>query len=264
MWLRQIFLAGWIGGIVGVVLCISGTARANDFNFFSSGIDYWNEQKKEDKSAPPTAPEKKQSVATPDKNFDWKSHLDPNNKEFFREGEYTPPEPFMELVRNPTDENIKNWFAMIEKKNELSSRMMERIQEYVAKNSAKMEPQSKAILVNAKESLQKAPPETSRYRFRFYFDSQCPHCKRMFETVADLQSRGFYVEAFQVDGANVALPGMTVAVTKASKTDVDKHKITSVPFLLIGDLQKKVVYRLSGYQSTASVFDAINTQASGG
>ena len=53
-------------------------------------------------------------------------------------------------------------------------------------------------------------------------------------------------------------------MTKASKDDVEKHKITSVPFLLIGDLQKKVVYRLSGYQSTDSVFEAINAQASGG
>lgn len=262
MWPRSISSAVW-GGVVGVVL-LSSVAHANDFNFFSSGIDYWNEQKKEEKSTPAAVPEKKPSAPTPDKKFDWKAHLDPSNKEFFREGEYTPPEPFMELVRNPTDENIKNWFAMIEKKNELTSRMMGRMQEYLAKNEAKMEPQSKAILVNAKETLQKAPPETSRYRFRFYFDSQCPHCKRMFATVSDLQSRGFYVEAFQVDSVDVALPGLTVAVTKASKTDVEKHQIKSVPFLLIGDLQKKVVYRLSGYQSTDSVFEAINAQASGG
>jgi thiol-disulfide isomerase/thioredoxin len=264
MWLRGIFIAGWFVGTVGVALQ-PFSAHANDFSFFGSGIDYWNDQKKEEKSPPAASAEKKsEEAATPNKKFDWKAHLDPNNKEFFREGEYTPPEPFMELVRNPTDENIKNWFAMIEKKNELSSRMMDRIQEYVAKNSAKLEPQSKAILVNAKESLQKSPPEASRYRFRFYFDSQCPHCKRMFETVADLQSRGFYVEAFQVDNADVALPGMTVAVTKASKADLDKHKITSVPLLLIGDLQKKLVYRLSGYQSTDSVFESINAQTSGG
>jgi len=86
----------------------------------------------------------------------------------------------------------------------------------------------------------------------------------MFATVSDLQSRGFYVEAFQVDGADVALPGMTVAVTKASKAEVEKQKISSIPLLLIGDLQKKVVYRLSGYQSTDSVFEAINTHANGG
>ncbi len=261
MWPRSIFPKGWVG-VVGVVL-LASVAHADDFSFFNSDIDYWNTQKKEEKITS-AAPEKKPpAAAVPGGKFDWKKHLDPNSKDFFKEGDYTPPEPFMELVRNPTDENIKNWFAMIEKKNELTSRMMERIQEYVAKDNAKMEPQSKAILVSAKESLQKAPPETSRFRFRFYFDSQCPHCKRMFATVSDLQSRGFYVEAFQVDGADVALPGMTVAVTKASKADVEKQKISSIPLILIGDLQKKVVYRLSGYQSTDSVFEAINTHASG-
>jgi hypothetical protein len=261
MWPRSILPVTWVA-VVGVVL-MSSVARANDLSFFNSGIDYWNESKKEDKVIA-KEPEKKPPTAATEEKFDWKKHLDPNSKDFFREGEYTPPEPFMELVRNPTDENIKNWFAMIEKKNELTSRMMSRIDEYLAKNPGKMEPQSKAVLVSAKESLRKAPIEASRYRFRFYFDSQCPHCHRMFATISDLQARGFYVEAFQVDKRDGPLPGLDVAVTKASKDDVEKHKITSVPFLLIGDLQKKVVYRLSGYQSTDSVFEAINAQASGG
>lgn len=247
-----------------VSFVLTTSAYGNDFRFFDSNIDYWNEQKKEEKSTTPAAPEKTPSASPSDSKFDWKKHLDPSSKEFFREGEYTPPEPFMELVRNPTDENIKNWFSMIEKKNELTSRMMGRIQEYLAKNSTKLEPQSKSILVSAKESLQKTQPETSRYRFRFYFDSQCPHCKRMFATISDLQSRGFYVEAFQIDSADDPLPGLATAITKASKDDVEKHQIKSVPLLLIGDLQRKVVYRLSGYQSTDSVLEAINTQTSGG
>ena len=257
MWHRSIL------SVLASMMLFSFAARGDDFKFFDSGIDYWHETKKEDKTVVKET-EKKASTAATDNKFDWKKHLDPSGKEFFREGDYTPPEPFMELVRNPTDENIKNWFAMIEKKNELTSRMMSRIDEYVAKNATKMEPQSKAVLVSAKESLRKAPIEASRYRFRFYFDSQCPHCHRMFATISDLQSRGFYVEAFQVDKRDGPLPGLTVSVTKASKDDVEKQKITSVPLLLIGDLQKKLVYRLSGYQSTDSVFEAINAQTSGG
>ena len=37
--------------------------------------------------------------------------------EFFKEGDYSPPEPFMELARNPTDENIRMWFQYLDKKN---------------------------------------------------------------------------------------------------------------------------------------------------
>ena len=180
--------------VLGIILLLASAAKANDFSFFDSNIDYWHDQKKEDKGTGPNTREQKAVPPTADTKFDWKKHLDPNNKDFFREGDYTPPEPFMELVRNPTDENIKNWFAMIQKKNELSDRMSQRIQEYLAKNGG-MEPQSKAILMDAKASLQKAPPEASRYRFRFYFDSQCPHCRRMFETISDLQARGYYVVA---------------------------------------------------------------------
>lgn len=256
MWRKGLLFA------IATLTNLSSPSQASDFSFFDSNIDYWHEQKKEGKtSAPTTAPEKAPTAsASTDTKFDWKKHLDPNSKDFFREGDYTPPEPFMELVRNPTDENIKNWFAMIEKKNELSDRMRARIQEYLAKNGS-MEPQSKAILIDAKASLQKTPPDASLYRFRFYFDSQCPHCKRMFETVADLQAKGFYVEAIQVDKNDSPLPGLTMPVMKASKEEIEKQQIHSVPYLLIGDLKKKVVYRLAGYQSTDSVFAAINAQA---
>ena len=61
------------------------------------------------------------------KSFKWSNYLDPKNDEFFKEGSYTPPKPFMELARNPSDKNIGNWIAYNKKKNALNQRLQLRM-----------------------------------------------------------------------------------------------------------------------------------------
>lgn len=246
-----------------VILAIQSQALAeSDFQYFNSHIDFWHDRSS--KADPPnkTGKENPQLPSGPaeassnEGSFPWKKYTDPKNKEFFKEGDYTPPEPFMEIVRNPTDANIKMWFAYIDKKNELSHKLQERMQEYMVKNGLQGQPG--ADLIKPKlAALPVAEPNTKRFRFRMYFDSHCPHCKKMFGTLSELQARGFYVEAKQVDSDSRGIEGINIPTSKATPNELQGKDIQSVPVLFIGDLEKKKVYRLSGYQTTANIFAAI-------
>ena len=109
-----------------------------EIQYFNGTINYWKSQPKELEKEPKleiTNPKQeipKTEDATIKENtktqeFQWNKYLDPKNTEFFREGDYTPPEPFMELVRNPSDQNIRMWFAYMDRKNELAGRLSKRI-----------------------------------------------------------------------------------------------------------------------------------------
>lgn len=230
------------------------------FSYFESKIDYWKTQptesapkkvttekrEKEDKPSPATSPP-----------FDWKTHTDPKNDDFFREGDYVPPAPFMELVRNPSDENIKNWFHYIGKRNELSQRLNERMQEYVAKRGAGLDGGTRAIIKAKSEEVSASQPDYSRYRFRLYFHSGCPHCKRMMQSMTELQSQGYFVEIVQIDDNLSATQGLSFPVRRADPGELEAKDIKSWPVLLVGDLQKQVVYRINGYQTAASILNSI-------
>ena len=192
------------------------------------------------------------------KKFDWKPYLDPSNKEFFREGDYTPPEPFMELARDPSDENLKNWFSYIKKKNELSQRLSQRMTEFLAKNSASLPKVAQDETARTVQSLPLADDEFERYRFRMYFDSDCPHCQRMFATLNDLQDRGYFVEARQIDRGSTQHLKSQVAIAPATPDEVKKFRIQSVPFLLIGDLKTKKVFKQSGFFTPEEILQKVH------
>ena len=202
------------------------------FQYFSSEkIEYWKQPR--------------------DTSFKWQKYLDPKNKEFFREGDYTPPAPFMELVRSPSDKNIKNWFLLMEKKNLLAQKLRERIADYVRKN-----PKAK-VLKDVAGRLPKMASDYSRFRFRLYFESTCPHCKRMMQTMIDLQKMGYFVEIRQIDKRKVALP---FPITHVNQKELQDKQIKSWPVLLIGDLVAKKVYRLDGYRHTSEVILAMKNK----
>jgi thiol-disulfide isomerase/thioredoxin len=257
-----------------IAIFANATSALAEFEYFGSSIDYWKEGKQsvEQKSAPSTpshAPSSKAPNATlgpkeasPSNQFSWPKYMDPNNKEFFREGDYTPPEPFMEIVRNPTDENLKMWFAYIEKKNELTNRLRQRIQEFSGKSAFGLSEEGKQVLEERMPAPQIIPSDTKRYRFRMYFDSHCPHCKRMMSTLIDLQKRGYFVEAKQVDSDPLGMANLPIPSSHATAAEIREKNIQSVPVLLVGDMKSKSVYRLSGYQTVASIFQSISQEVS--
>lgn len=200
-----------------------------------------------------SAPEEPKAEAP--SQFDWKTQLDPKNDEFFKEGDYTPPKAFMELARNPTDANIKNWFRLMEAKNALSQRLEVRMQEYIQKNDAKLGDDGKAYLAERTPKIAFAA-EKERFRFRMYFDSKCPHCKRMMSTMEELEQRGFFVEIRQTDSDDLKEPPK-LPVIRATKDELSEKDVESVPLLLVGDMKQKAVYRITGFQTVESIFQLI-------
>ncbi|MGE4233057.1 MAG: hypothetical protein AB7F43_06990 [Bacteriovoracia bacterium] len=239
------------------LLLLVGARAFAGFDYFGSQIDYWNKNPKKDpitevvKPAPPSTP-----TVTKDEKFDWNKYLDPKNKDFFKEGDYTPPEPFMEVVRNPSDSNLKNWFTYIDKKNDLVRKMQERVEEYARKN-AKLPPEVKALLAQRSAELPTYSPDVKRYRFRLYFDSKCPACKQMLGTLAAIQERGYSVEAHQIDNDRRATERLPFPVLPASKSDLDEKEIKAVPVLYVGDMTQKRLYRFRGTQELGDIFEAL-------
>ena len=233
-------------------------SAASAFSYFESEIDYWTSKQAASARQTSAGEEREQEAKpAPPAPFDWKKHTDPKNEEFFREGEYIPPAPFMELVRNPTDENIKHWFEFIGKKNELSTRLNQRIQEYVAQRGTGLDDKARAIVHAQSTEESASQPDYSRYRFRLYFHSGCPHCKHMMQSMTDLQARGYFVEIVQIDDNIQAARGLPFPVRHADPGELESKGIKSWPVLLVGDLQKKVVYRINGYQTTANILSSI-------
>lgn len=158
----------------------------------------------------------------------------------------------MEIARNPSDENIKNWIAYNKAKNSLNKRLQKRVREYLNKNS-KYTPEVHQVL-NEKVKIQKTSFDPSRYRVRMYFDSKCPSCKKMFNTLLKLQNRGVYVEALQIDDGVFKQSQFPIPTQRATKEEIKKHKIESVPFTLVADLKRKALYPpLIGFQNVGSM-----------
>jgi len=227
-------------------LFLSSFAQAEKLEYFDSKIDFWG-----DKPSTKDVPKKEPSPTDKQEgNFPWKTFLDPKNKEFFKEGDYTPPEPFMEVARNPTDGNIKQWFELMKKKNELQTKLQERMAEYMTKNGDVKVSSTIPMAAPAppKEKEQHLALDPSRFRLRMYFESTCPHCRRMFQVLKKLQDRGFQVEALQVDSGPVPNAEKIIPISRADPNDLKKHGIKGVPFLLIADTKRKALLpAIEGY-----------------
>ncbi len=122
----------------------------------------------------------------------------------------------------------------------------------MSKNS-KYTPEARQVLQKKIQSP-KISFDPSRYRVRMYFDSKCPSCKRMFKTLLKLQNRGIYIEARQVDDRDFKKNSFPLPIQKATRDEIKKHKIESVPFTLVADLKKKVLYpAIIGFQGANSM-----------
>lgn len=278
---------------------VSGPERPDGISYFQEPeMDFWKKpglpSKEGARTTAKVTPKVKPGVrsssgpvlnasgSNPPSEFPWAKYLDPKNEEFFREGEYLPPAPFMEIARNPSDDNIALWFQYVEEKNKLLRRLQEKLTDY-----AKQHQENPNALARLKEQI-KLPPELARqisntdvnqallnaaakidtgvtlnqdakrFRLRLYFDSKCPHCVHMMETVKALMNRGFFVELRQIDSDIKARNKIPFPVVSATPADLKQYKIQSVPVLLVGDLKAKTFFKVEGYQTEQAVLSALS------
>ncbi len=280
---------------------LSGSAKPDGISYFQEPeMDFWKKPgptiQEKTRSTLAVTPKVKPTVGSspgpvlnasgvnPSSEFPWAKYLDPKNEEFFREGDYLPPAPFMEIARNPNDDNIALWFQYVDEKNKLLRRLQNKLTDY-----AKQHQENPNALARLKEQL-KLPPELARqvqlndaevsqdlqnaaakidtgvhlsqdakrFRLRLYFDSKCPHCIHMMDTVKALMNRGFFVELRQIDSDVKARKAIPFPVVSATPAELKQYKIQSVPVLLVGDLKAKTFFKVEGYQSEQAIFTALS------
>ena len=86
----------------------------------------------------------------------------------------------------------------------------------------------------------------------------------MFGTLGELSDKGFFVDARQIDAGSLSGVRVTVPVERASSAEVKGRGISSVPLLLVGDLEKKTVFKITGYKSVNEIMEAIRAQDASG
>ena len=238
------------------------------FEYFDNSIDYWNLTKSVKKESHPMNKKAQTKNNSQDPlniqdntKFNWAPYLNPKTtddlREIFREGDHTPPMPLLEVAKNPTDENIKNWFELVKRKNQFLTRLNQKMSDYLRRKN-NLKPSERKFIQSRQEKMLastrlKKSIDYKRFRFRMYFESSCPHCKRMMDELVKLQDMGFYVELRQIDDNKRHAKGLPFVVSQASKAEIKEKKIDSWPVLFIGDQKNKVVYRINGFQTSKDI-----------
>lgn len=230
-----------------LLLVQTNSARSSGFNYFDTEINFWSEGKSKSSQIAETSElvEKSESKKSRASKFDWEKHLNPENDEFFREGDYVPPAPFMELARRPTDENIRLWFKYLESKNQITERLQKKLAAFGQSE----------LSLDRKTYTPEDRINPKSWRFTYFFDSRCPHCKRMFNTIYELQSHGFYVDVRQIDQNPVS--DLKVVPSLVSKEELRALGITAVPYLIAENLTTGRTQPFNGYQDTNSIFEKL-------
>lgn len=212
---------------------------------FSEGVKFFDEGN----SSPKVSPEK-QTERPKAQKFNWNDQLDVEKDQFFKEGDYTPPAPFVEALRRPTKENILNfekWQAM---RNMLLQRYETARAQYVRENGV---------------STSKSPVATSdvneadieKYRYVFYFESTCPSCHAMFQTINEMAQRGVYIEAVRLDKTENEVKGLDLPWSFAKPEELKKLNLKAVPVLVAIDDKTKKAYQMTGRKSIKQILQVI-------
>lgn len=240
----------------------------SDVSFFENDeINYWDNEKKEEKVIPKKQTGQPVKVAKSKENekFSWKNHLNVENDEFFKEGKHVPPAPLMEVARRPTDKNIKNYLKYFGMKNFIKTRMQNAIESYIKRNnstgSKKLTLESKNYLMAKAKEFKGHVDGREKIQFTMYFRATCPHCKRMFKTLEELGKMGFLVQAIQMDKVPLKQK-YAVPISDAEKRDMDYLKsmgVKGVPYTLVR-IQDGKQYSLKGFRSTNEVLSLLKSQ----
>lgn len=271
------FIAGALLLGLNPLVFADGAQETGVQYFKDPEIDFWKtgsvqDSAKKSASEPVTKGQPKSSSSgTAKTSFSWNKYLNPSDDEFFKEGDYTPPAPFMEIARNPTDQNIENWFKYLETKNALLQTLQAKLSEYTLKRSTpglvalkpsmvspEIDPDAVKRIQHRYEVPKSPVVNAKQFRLRLYFDSHCPHCEHMMGTVRELMQLGYWVELRQIDADVSARARIPFTVTGATPEELKRYQIESVPVLLVGNLKTQSFSKIQGYQPTAEVVKVLN------
>lgn len=160
---------------------LASVALAGDW--FSTPLAYWenspygaSEEGGDEGEEPKEASEER---------FDWSDYADPASATFWREGQHVPPAPLLELIREPSQENIERYRQWTQQKLEVSA--------WVS------------------GLLAQTPSEVSweGVKVVYFYASSCGYCKENTPHVLELVKRGADVMPVHLDLPSPAYPNST-------------------------------------------------------
>lgn len=227
---------------IGLLLVLGSNAFAG---MFSDGVRFFDEAP----SKPKAIPEKLETEQKT-KPFNWNDQLNIEKDQFFKEGDYTPPAPLVEALRRPTKENILNFEKWQEMRNILLQRYETARAQYMGKGGVQV-PRAEAPVLDVDER------EIEKYHYIFYFESTCPSCHAMFQTINQMVQRGVYVEAIRVDKNENEVKGLDLPWSYANPEELKKLNLKAVPVLVAIDEKTKKAYQMTGRKSIKEILQVI-------
>jgi thiol-disulfide isomerase/thioredoxin len=164
--------------------------------WFGQPLDYWGGSPYGASPPPPSpvlAPESPAATTStpqapvPERPFDWADYTDPTQPEFWREGDHTPPAPLLELIRDPSPDNIERYRAWTSQKLEVSAEIS-------------------ALLAHAE---QPAPVRWDGVQVVYFYATSCGYCQQNTPHVLDLMDKGARVLPVHLDRPSEAYPTST-------------------------------------------------------
>lgn len=208
--------------------------------YFDGKIEYFSDKQQANSIKPQSLESQKQ------KKFEWKTYLDERNDEFFKEGDYIPPAPFLEAMRNPSRQNILLFEKWNEKKNFLLNRFNQKRAEVLGKSPLPTEEVKTQDFSLIKE-----------FNFVFYFDSMCSSCKGMFEVVNSLVASDVFIEAVRLDDSENQVLGLSIPWSTTTKEERKHLNITAVPLLMAYKKGSRDAYKIVGKKSVLEISEIL-------
>ncbi|MCB9229697.1 MAG: hypothetical protein H6618_08810 [Deltaproteobacteria bacterium] len=188
----------------------------------------------------------------------WEKLLDPNQKEFWSEGNHVPDAGFLEWATNPTVENAKLFLIRMNAKRD-RLHVMVRQQEQANKEliAAGVIADDYDFLAEHFYSGKKEENQSSKDQLDqqashiwFYFHPACQHCKRQ----AEILKGNPNVFSVQVGGETLHhFQGLQKSLW-AEKDDLQRYVPDGqVPILIVYNAQTNKLASLKGVQSIASI-----------
>lgn len=229
-----------------IVIAIFAISNAKA-GIFSEGVKFFEDTSSNQKSV-----EKTPQTASQKKSFSWNEQLNIENDQFFKEGDYMPPAPLVEALRRPTKENILNFEKWQEMRNLLLQRYEIARSQYVRQTGNNLPVADMPVLEVSEKDLEK-------YHYAFYFESTCPSCHAMFQTINQMVQRGVYVEAIRVDKGEGEgeVKGLNIPWSYAKPEELKKLNLKSVPVLVAIDEKTQKAYQMTGRKSIKEILQAI-------
>ncbi len=231
--------------MIKIILIILTFGTHSFAGIFSDGVKFFDEDIS-------TKMEKKRTdIKDPTKQkFSWNEQLNIENDQFFKEGDYMPPAPLVEALRRPTKENILNFEKWQEMRNLLLQRYEVARSQYVAQTKTNI-PKNEINETTSEEV------ELKKFRFIFYFESTCPSCHSMFQTINQMVQRGIYVEAIRVDKSERAVSGLNLPWNYANSEELKKLNLKAVPVLVAIEEESNRAYQMTGRKNIKEILQTI-------